>query len=122
MSTELDAALARVDARHGIRVMSDESLCALAAAVRGLRGAEDEGLRVRDHLRSVTGKAERECEKHKARADRAEAALAELRGRTCDACRFHWFNYGDLCKLHDGQCNHFGFTCGAYAAKEPSNG
>lgn len=51
----------------------------LADAVLELRVAEADGLRVRDHLRSVTSKAERECEKHKARAERAESALAAER-------------------------------------------
>jgi len=73
----------------------------LAAAVREMRWHESIG------------------ESYRERLVKAEAALAEMRGRTCDACQFHWFNYGDLCKLHGGQCNHFGFTCGAWTtAKE----
>jgi hypothetical protein len=112
MADELEAALAWyastettdlvVGLRHGHT---------LAAAVRDLQ---------RDHAR-VSALA---CNLA-AQTERAEAALAEMRGRTCATCKhLRVFDPAWYCgQLSEGvcggiRCQQVGFTCGAWAAKE----
>jgi hypothetical protein len=104
----LESSLAWVDHYTGQRDPRYFHVCALAAAVRELRG---ENLRLTH-----------ESNGRQFRLQQAEAALAELRGRTCDKCK-----HGDgqppdvsMCAWHAEPCRWFGFTCGAWAAKEPT--
>jgi hypothetical protein len=87
----------------------------LAAAVRELRG---ENLRLTH-----------ESNGRQFRLQQAEAALAALTGRVCATCRHRipalttheavWPQH-DFCRAGQTQCDKLGYTCGAYAAKEPT--
>jgi hypothetical protein len=68
-----------------------------------------------------------ECQIALRRAEAAEAALAEVRGRVCGTCRHQRVYTPDYseCGLTQGddegnrtECKTLGFTCGAYAPKE----
>jgi hypothetical protein len=99
----------------------------LAAAVRELR---DENRRLSDFMTGrVLASPDRE---YYDRAEKAEADLAALKGRTCDSCTFRWPHISsvngdrDVCgkvsipghSVAVVMCDQLGRTCGAWAKKE----
>jgi hypothetical protein len=118
----LESSLAWVDHYTGQRDPRYFHVCTLAAAVRELRGHHDD-----DCACAIGNRHEwfiAFCE-WKERTERAEAALAAVRGRGCGTCCYHDAipgaceeQFHHKCEKHDGLCEDFGNTCGAYAAKE----
>lgn len=111
MADDLDAALAWADSVSAD--FPEAHVVTLAAAVRELREQRDD--------------LNEECKAHILGIVRqAEAALAALKRRTCDGCResVESSSGARFCigPGHGVACEEFGFTCGAWAVKEGSNG
>jgi hypothetical protein len=119
--TDLNAALAWVDQLNDHMDCSCyDTLVILAAAVRKRQDNNAWWREQRDIWQTLLAEAD-------AKTAKAEAALAELRGRVCNSCKWQWDNeHGpnrcgkvSVCGPFGRvvSCSALGNTCGAWAAR-----
>ena len=126
---DLDAALAwaddyadRLKCSVGQVTPSQRMCVTLAAAVRELRQNDVRGMNIVEA--AVRSAPISDYINHwEGRCLKAESALAALKGRTCDKCKWQHPEFPNVCtndNLHGNwlSCKDLGFTCGTWAAKE----